>query len=103
MAALNALYSFYFLNIFFTNDLPLAFNKACVSMYADGSTIYTSATTAKMFAPGACEKTPGGTSGGVGVCVSALCIWNFQHMNICYKTRSDAVSLSSTLSQLLTL
>ena len=31
---------------FFTNDLPLALKKACVSMYADDSTIYTSATTA---------------------------------------------------------
>jgi hypothetical protein len=30
----------------FTNDLPLALNKACVSMYADDSTIYSSATTA---------------------------------------------------------
>jgi hypothetical protein len=30
----------------FTNDLPLALNKACVSMYADDSTIYTSVTTA---------------------------------------------------------
>ena len=30
----------------FTNDLPLALNKACVSMYADDSSIYTSATTA---------------------------------------------------------
>ena len=30
----------------FTNDLPLALNKACVSMYADDSTIYPSATTA---------------------------------------------------------
>jgi hypothetical protein len=30
----------------FTNDLPLALNKACVSMYADDSTIYASATTA---------------------------------------------------------
>ena len=30
----------------FTNDLPLALNKACVSMYADDSTIYTSETTA---------------------------------------------------------
>ena len=29
----------------FTNDLPLALNKACVSMYADDSTIYPSATT----------------------------------------------------------
>ena len=28
------------------NDLPLALNKACVSMYADDSTIYASATTA---------------------------------------------------------
>ena len=27
-------------------DLPLAINKACVSMYADDSTTYTSATTA---------------------------------------------------------
>ena len=30
----------------FTNDLLLALNKACVSMYADNSTIYPSATTA---------------------------------------------------------
>jgi hypothetical protein len=30
----------------FTNDLPLALIKACVSMYADVSTIYASATTA---------------------------------------------------------
>ena len=30
----------------FTNDLPLALNQACVSMYADYSTIYVSATTA---------------------------------------------------------
>ena len=30
----------------FTNDLPLALNKACVSMYADDSTTYASATTA---------------------------------------------------------
>ena len=30
----------------FTNDLPLALNKACVSMYADDSTIYVSVTTA---------------------------------------------------------
>ena len=30
----------------FTNDLPVALNKACVSMYADDSTIYASATTA---------------------------------------------------------
>ena len=37
-AALYALYSFLF--------LPLALNEACVSMYADDSTIYTSATTA---------------------------------------------------------
>jgi hypothetical protein len=29
-----------------TNDLPLALNKACVSMYADDSTIYVLATTA---------------------------------------------------------
>ena len=29
-----------------TNDLPLALNKACVSMYADDSTMYASATTA---------------------------------------------------------
>ena len=29
-----------------TNDLPLALNKACVSKYADDSTIYASATTA---------------------------------------------------------
>ena len=29
----------------FTNDLPLALNKSCVSMYADDSTIYASATT----------------------------------------------------------
>ena len=34
------------LYIFFTNDLPLALYKACVSMYADDSTIYASATTA---------------------------------------------------------
>jgi hypothetical protein len=33
-----------FLSIF-TNDLPLALNKAYVSMYADDSTIYASATT----------------------------------------------------------
>ena len=30
----------------FTNDLPLALNKACVSMYADDSIMYASATTA---------------------------------------------------------
>ena len=30
----------------FTNDLPLALNTECVSMYADDSTICTSATTA---------------------------------------------------------
>ena len=30
----------------FTNDLPLALNKACVSMYADDSTVCASATTA---------------------------------------------------------
>ena len=30
----------------FSNDLPQALNKACVSMYADDSTINTSATTA---------------------------------------------------------
>ena len=30
----------------FTNDLPLALNKACVSMYTDDSTKYASATTA---------------------------------------------------------
>ena len=30
----------------FTNDLPLALNKACASRYADDSTIYASATTA---------------------------------------------------------
>jgi hypothetical protein len=30
----------------FTNDLPLALNKACVSMFADDSTIYVSATKA---------------------------------------------------------
>jgi hypothetical protein len=30
----------------FTNDLPLTLNKACVSMYADDSTIHTSETTA---------------------------------------------------------
>ena len=30
----------------FTNDLPLALNKACVSMSADDLTIYSSATTA---------------------------------------------------------
>jgi hypothetical protein len=30
----------------FTNDLPLALNKAYVSMYADDSTIYASATRA---------------------------------------------------------
>jgi hypothetical protein len=30
----------------FTNDLPLALNKARVSMYSDDSTLYTSATTA---------------------------------------------------------
>ena len=29
-----------------TNDLPLALNNACVSMYADDSTMYTSETTA---------------------------------------------------------
>lgn len=29
----------------FTNDLPLDLNKACVSMYADDSTLYTSAAT----------------------------------------------------------
>ena len=34
--------------IFFTNDLPLALNKSCVSMYADDSTIYASATTANV-------------------------------------------------------
>jgi hypothetical protein len=28
----------------FTNDLPLALNKACVFMYADDSTLYASAT-----------------------------------------------------------
>ena len=28
---------------FLTNDLPLALNKTCASMYADDSTIYTSA------------------------------------------------------------
>ena len=31
----------------FTNDLPLTLTKACVSMYADDSTAYTSATTVK--------------------------------------------------------
>ena len=30
----------------FTNDLPLALNKACISMYADDSTIYASENTA---------------------------------------------------------
>jgi hypothetical protein len=30
----------------FTNDMPLALSKASVSMYADASTLYTSATTA---------------------------------------------------------
>ena len=30
----------------FINDLPLALNKACVSMYTDDSTIFASATTA---------------------------------------------------------
>jgi hypothetical protein len=30
----------------FTNDLPLALNEACVSMYADDSTTYASVTTA---------------------------------------------------------
>jgi hypothetical protein len=30
----------------FTNDLPLALNKASVSMYADDSIVYASATTA---------------------------------------------------------
>ena len=29
----------------FTNDMPLALSKACVSMYADDLTLYTSATT----------------------------------------------------------
>ena len=33
----------------FTNDLPMELNKACVSMYANDSTIYTSATTANKF------------------------------------------------------
>jgi hypothetical protein len=32
----------------FTNDLPLALNKVCVSMNADDSTIYLSATTANL-------------------------------------------------------
>ena len=36
----------------FTNDIPLALSKASVSMYADDSTLYTSATTAtEMTAP----------------------------------------------------
>jgi hypothetical protein len=30
----------------FTNDMPLSFSKASVSMYADDSTLYMSATTA---------------------------------------------------------
>ena len=40
---------------------------------------------------GDCEKTPGGMSGGIGVCVRALCkltmqtIWDFQHINVSYK------------------
>jgi hypothetical protein len=33
-------------SFFFTNDLLLALNKACVSMYADESTIYASSITA---------------------------------------------------------
>ena len=32
----------------FTNDLPLALNQACVSMYADDSSIYASASSAKV-------------------------------------------------------
>ena len=36
------------LSSIFTNDLPLALNKACLSMYADDSTIYASATTANV-------------------------------------------------------
>jgi hypothetical protein len=31
--------------LYFTNDLPLVLNKACVSIYADDSTLYVSATT----------------------------------------------------------
>ena len=36
-------------------------------------------------------------SGGVSLCVRAVCkltmqtIWDFQHMNVSYKTRSNAV------------
>jgi hypothetical protein len=32
--------------LFFTNDMPLALSKASMSIYADDSTLYTSATTA---------------------------------------------------------
>jgi hypothetical protein len=44
--------------------------------------------------PGDCEKTPGGMSGGVSVCVRAVCkltmqtIWNLQHINISYKNQT---------------
>ena len=53
---------------------------------------------------GGCEKIPGGMSGGVSGCVNAVCKWNMQPFGISktmflIKTRSDAVSLSSTLSQ----
>ena len=42
---------------------------------------------------GDCEKTPGGMSGGVSVCVRAVrkwamqTIWNFQHLNVSYKNK----------------
>ena len=48
---------------------------------------------------GGCKKTPGGMSGGVSVCVRAVCkltmqtIWNFL-----IKRKSEAVSLSSRLA-----
>ena len=37
------------------------------------------------------EKTPGGMSGGISVCVRAVCqltmqtIWDFQHIHVSYK------------------
>ena len=55
---------------------------------------------------GDCEKTPGGMSGGISVCVSELCVSRlckqfviFNTFMFLMKRRSDAVSLSSTLSQ----
>ena len=44
--------------------------------------------------PGDCEKTPGGMSDGVSVCVIAVyklimqTIWNFQHIIVSYKNKN---------------